>query len=175
MKATNQMAPQIHDFSSLPNNAVDEVLRLGEATLTGTVQIAVAADQRATAMAGIFGAGFVALLAVAAAIATNERYTPSLFFAALTTATGLFVAAVCCAWAARPNDFFVGGYEPRHIMKSTGDVVWMKRYACEDVQKRIDANARSLEKGAKLVIAGAVIAFLSPVAGGVAFSLNRLF
>jgi len=165
---------QPYDFTDLPEGAVDDVLRLGEATLAGTVQIAVAADQRATAMAGIFGAGFVALLAVAAAIATNQRYMPSLFFAALTTAAGLFAAAVCCAWAARPSDFFLGGYEPRHFRKSAGNVVWMKRYACEDVQKRIDANARSLEKGAKFVLAGAATAFMSPVAGAIAFWLTRL-
>jgi len=169
------MEPQkLPDFSDLPVDATDEVLRLGEATLAGTVQLAVAADQRATAMAGIFGAGFVALLAVAAAVVTNERYTPSLFFAALTTAAGLFVAAVYCALAARPSDFFVGGYEPRKIMKSTGNVVWMKRYVCEDVQKRIDANRRSLEKGANSVLTGAVIALLSPLAGAIVLWLIRL-
>jgi hypothetical protein len=168
------MEPQkLPDFSDLPAGATDEVLRLGEATLAGTVQLAVAADQRATAMAGIFGAGFVALLAVAAAVATNERYMASLLSAALTTAAGLFMAAVFSAWAARPNDFFVGGYEPRKIMKSAGNVVWMKRYACEDVQKRIDANRSSLENGAKFVRAGAVIALLSPVLGTIVFWLNR--
>lgn len=69
------------DFSTIPEGAIEEILRNGEACLEGTIQLAIAADQRATTMAGIFGAGSVALLAVAATILaalqwSSERYAP---------------------------------------------------------------------------------------------------
>lgn len=166
------MAGETYDFSHVPGDAVEEFLRQGQECLAGTMQLAIASDQRAIAMAGIFGAGFIALLATAAAIFTGDRQNVSLFFACVGTAIGLFLASFICAWAARPTDFFVGGYEPRHLSKAVSDPVWMKRYAAEDVQRRIDANGKCLKSASKCVTIGALLALISPLLGLLALWLS---
>lgn len=169
------MSDMSYDFSSIPNDSVDEILQQGQDCLSGTIQLAIASDQRATAMASIFGAGFVALLATAAAIFGGSTFNEPLFYACLTTSSALFIASFICAWAARPIDFFVGGYEPRYLIKSAGDSSWMKKYAAEDVQKRIDANRKCLSKSSKCVTIGATIALVAPLLGLLAFWLSYQF
>ena len=164
-----------YDFSQIPNDSVEEFLRQGQECLAGTIQLAIASDQRATAMAGMFGAGFVALLATAAAIVTGEDPNYRLFFGCIGTSLGLFLASFVCAWAARPIDFFVSGYEPRHLVKSTTDLQWMMRYTAEDVQRRIDSNRTCLQLASKNVTFGALLAFLSPIFGLTALVVSRLF
>lgn len=161
------------DFSAVPEQVVEEIYRSGEACLVGTVQLAIAADQRATTMAGIFGAGSVALLAAAATVDGEASPHVALFYAALAIAGFLFVAALICAWAARPVDFFVGGYEPRLLAQSSGDSIWMKRYASEDIQVRIDHNRLALERAATLLERGAITAALSPLIGIATFLVLR--
>ncbi len=161
-----------YDFSQVPDGTVEELLRQGQECLAGTVQLAIASDQRATALAGIFGAGFVALLATGAAIFTGDHYNASLFFACISTAMALFAASFICAWAARPTDFYLGGYEPRHLSKSSSDLSWMKRYASEDVQQRINANGRRLKSASRCVAIGALLALISPGAGLLAIWLS---
>ena len=149
------------DFSHVPDQAVGELYRSGETCLMGTVQLAIAADQRATTMAGIFGAGSVALLAAAATVQTGLQGNPALVWAALLTALPLFIAGLVCAWSARPADFYVAGYEPRLLAKSVSDDLWMKRYASEDIQIRIDRNRITLERAAALLSRGAAVACCS--------------
>ena len=166
------MSDLSYDFSTVPNKSVDEILRQGQECLAGTIQLAIASDQRATAMAGIFGAGFVALLATSAAIFTGEKYNEALLYSCLITSSGLFFASFICAWAARPIDFFVCGYEPRHLIKSARDLTWLKRYAAEDVHMRIDKNTECLKLAAKWVKIGATTALLSPILGLLIFWIN---
>lgn len=56
------------DFSNVPDSAVKELHRQGELCLLGTMQLALAADQRATTLSGILGAGAVALAAATAGL-----------------------------------------------------------------------------------------------------------
>jgi hypothetical protein len=153
------------DFSEVPASVINEIVRNGETCLQGTVQLAIAADQRASAMAGIFGAGAVALLATAATVKASNLDDPALAWASLVTAAALFVAALLCAWSARPIDFHVAGYEPVKLAKCDGDEIWMKRYASEDIQIRIDANRTALVRGAAIMTKGAIIAAVSPFLG----------
>ena len=166
------MSDVSYDFSSVPDKSVDEILLQGQECLAGTIQLAIASDQRATAMVGVFGAGFVALLATSAVIVTGEKYNEALLYACLITSFGLFFASVFCAWAAKPVDFFVSGYEPRHLIKSASDLVWLKRYAAEDVQVRIDSNSKYLILAGDWVQLGAKTAFCSPVLGALVFWLT---
>ncbi len=155
------------DATKVPAAAVDEILRQGEACLAGTVQLALAADQRGGTMTGILGAGAVALLAAAAAIPNTGNGLTVPFVA---TAALLFVAALLVAWSARPIDFHVGGYEPRLLCESgTDDPVWLKRFAIADVQMRIDANRQALAAASRWFNAGLCIAGLAPVAGVAAY------
>jgi len=158
-----------YDFSNIPDAAADEIYRSGEICLSGTVQLAIAADQRATTMAGVFGAGAVALLAVAATVRSGEISDPSFMWASVLMALILFFAALLCAYAGRPIDFFVGGYEPRLYVECAGDPYWMRRYASEDIQRRIESNRLSHEKSSRLLNCGALMAAISPIFGAVAY------
>ena len=138
----------VMDLSEVSLESVQELHRQAEACLSGTVQLGIAADQRATTMAGIFGAGSVALLAaIATVLAATSPYTPFIGGAA-TMAGLLFMAALTSGMAAAPADFHVGGYEPKRFMRSAGDLAWMLRYAVEDMQARIDFNRAVLERSA---------------------------
>lgn len=157
--------PTRPDFSEISKSVIDEVFQNGQTCLQGTVQLAIAADQRATALAGIFIAGAVALLATAATVKASSLDDPAFAWASLVTAAVLFLAALISGWSARPIDFHVAGYEPAKLAICDGDDVWMKRYACEDIQVRIDENRSSLERRAKILTRGAIIAALSPILG----------
>src|SRR5258705_3722648 len=101
------------DLSGVPLEGVQELHRQAETCLAGTVQLAIAGDLRATTMAGIFGAGSVALLAaIATVLAASSPYAPFIGGAAATSLC-LFAAALAHGMAAAPTDFHVGGYEAK--------------------------------------------------------------
>jgi hypothetical protein len=157
--------PQKYDFSDVPDSVVPEFHRLASETLDGTIQIALAADVRATTLAGIFGGASVALLAaIATILAGNSAPYHILLLPSFVASFCLFVAATLCAWSSRPIDFFMGGYEPRLIQESAKDMNWMLRFATEDIQTRIDANKAALSTGAKFLQCGMAIAMLGVVA-----------
>jgi hypothetical protein len=166
------MAISRPDFSAIPDEAVDEIFRNGETCLLGTIALATAADQRATTMAGIFGAGSVALLAMAATLKASASGDSALVLASSITALLFFVSALICAWSARPVDFFVGGYEPSKLAECAGDPMWMKRYASEDIQVRIDSNRKTLERAASLLSFGAIVAAAAPLIGTAAYFIH---
>ena len=56
------------EHSDIDLETIEEIHRQGETLIQIMVQLALAADQRATTMTGIFGAGAVALLGAAAAL-----------------------------------------------------------------------------------------------------------
>lgn len=139
------------DLSGLPIENIQELHRQAEACLAGTIQLGVAADQRATTLTGFFGGGCVALLAaIATVIAATSPYHPFMGGAG-TIAAFLFAAALTSAMAAAPSDFHVGGYEPKRFAKSAGDVTWLLRYAVADIQERIDFNRAALERSARQI------------------------
>ena len=139
------------DLSEVSLESAQELHRQAEACLSGTVQLAIAADQRATTMVGIFGAGSVALLAaIATVLAASSPHKPFIAGAG-TMAAFFFAAALTSAMAAAPTDFHVGGYEPKRFVRSASDLLWMLRYAVQDMQDRIDLNRAVLERSARLV------------------------
>jgi hypothetical protein len=88
------------DLSEISLASVQELHRQAETCLSGTVQLAIAADQRATTMAGIFGAGSVALLAAVATILAATSPNNPFIGGASAMAALFFVAAVTSAMAA---------------------------------------------------------------------------
>jgi hypothetical protein len=159
------------DLSAIAPETIGELHRQAEACLDGTVQVALAADMRATTLAGIFGGGSVALLAGAATIVASGAYDKfhPLLVSALIVAGAWFVAAMLCAWAGRPSNFHLGGYEPRLFEKSATDVTWMLRYATEDMQARIDSNRSALERNAKVLRIGFYFAVFGVLASAALF------
>jgi len=160
--------PEIYDFSDVPDAVVSEFHRLAAENLDGTIQIAIAADVRATTLAGIFGGGSVALLAAVATIIAGgvEKYQ-MFVLPSVIAAICLFFGAALCAWSGRPIDFFVGGYEPKLLQQSATDLTWMLRYAAEDMQVRIDANRAALARDAKYLQCGMIAAILGVATAGI--------
>jgi hypothetical protein len=62
----------------------------------------------------------------------------------------LFAGALTSGMAAKPTDFYVAGYEPKRLAVAANDVIWMLRYALDDMQDRIDVNRIVLEQSARL-------------------------
>jgi len=164
------------DCSMVPDNAIGELHRQAEMCLQGTVQLATALDQRATATSGIFGVGALALFTAAAAMsgAAARPIVPFIVGAAV-TAVLLFCGALFCAWAARSADFFVAGYEPRFLVKAASDEHWMLRYAVEDIQTRIDANRMAQEYSSRLFTWGMRVGLIAVPCGIAAFFMAVLF
>ena len=146
------------DFSEIPDEAVDEICRNGELILQNMLQIALGADQRATSTAGIFGAGSVALFAAAVTLGTSEVGNPAFMWSAIVTAALLFIASALAAWGAYPVKFFISGHEPALLVQGTSDPVWMKRYLCEDIQVRINANRVIVRNANRKLKAGLLFA-----------------
>jgi hypothetical protein len=141
------------DIIALSEAMVPLVHRQAEECLAGTVTLATAADSRAITLTGIFGGGAVALLAASATILAapeHEAYFP-LMMAAAVGALFLFVSSMFCAYACRPINFFVGGYEPKLLSQSAVDPTWTLRYATNDIQARIDKNRKALAASARYV------------------------
>lgn len=162
------------DWRGIPDSAVREILRQGETYLDGTLKTGIGADQRATTLMGIYGAIGVALLVSAATLATRAQPDLSLIGAIVVTALLVLLAGAICGFAGKPIDFYVAGYEPEKIIKSSTDELWLLRFVCEDLQRRIDMNRRSLEKSADLISKSFLVAGAAIVVGIVVFVCLRV-
>jgi hypothetical protein len=152
--------------------AVKEVQRQAESCLHGTLELAIAADQRATTMSGITGAGAAALTAAAVAIYDAKSPDMELVVGAAASAGILFFAAMLFAWAARPVDFHIAGYEPNSLANAERDEKWTSIYVAEDLQRRIDANRSGLARAGRLFKEGLALAALAlPVGLAIALGL----
>lgn len=162
------------DWSGIPDAALREVLRQAETRLDSILKTAIGADQRATTLMGVFGAAGVALLVSAATIGTRPQPDLSLIFAIVSTATLLLIAGLMCGRAGRPIDFHVGGYEPEKILKSSTDEIWLLRYICEDLQRRMDLDSEILNKASRLINGSFILAGIGVVVGIVVFFFFRV-
>jgi hypothetical protein len=162
------------DWSGVPDSAVREVLRQAETRLDSILKTAIGADQRATTLMGVFGAAGVALLVSAATIGTRVDPNFSLICAIVSTAMLLLIAGLMCGRAGRPIDFHVGGYEPEKIINSSTDEVWLLRYICEDLQRRMDSDNKILIKSSRLINASFIMAGMSIIIGVFVFFALRI-
>jgi hypothetical protein len=106
-------------------DVLKELLRQGEACLSETLRIAIAADSRATSLCGIFGAAGVALLAASAANFSGQYPEVALILAAVTAALIFLFASALAATGGRPTDFYIGGYEPSRLdLDACSDESW---------------------------------------------------
>jgi hypothetical protein len=173
---TNRSISNAHeiDWADIPEPAVREILRQGEKYLDSTLKTAVAADQRATTLMGIYGAVGVALLVSAATLGTRVQPDPSLIMPIVATAFCLLIAGLMCGRAGRPVDFYVSGYEPDKIVRSSADELWLMRYICEDLQRRIDLNKAILKKSSHWIFASFFASGISVLIGIAVFFIIRV-
>jgi hypothetical protein len=149
------------DYRAVPSGALAELNRQGDACLQGTMHLAIANDQRAVMLTGVFGAAAGALVALLGVLFTAAHEPSTAFLTAIAVAALLlFAASILCAFSARPADFFVTGYEPRFLAQGCDgdDVTSILRATLEDVQKRIDHNRIALVRSGRWLTCGMVIA-----------------
>jgi hypothetical protein len=142
------------------------VLRQGELKLTAQMQLALAADNRATVLAGIFST--LAVTGVSGA-AVLWKLGPGYggWLAGLIVQVVLLIgAAYLCVHAARPTDFYTVGNRPMRWWK---DGVERKSLAAclkqesDNYQHRIDRNSELITGNANLVSNALHLAVLSPL------------
>ncbi len=159
------------DFSQVPDCAVNEFYRQAEIYLQSTVQIALAADARASTLTGIFGAATVALLVLAANVANKSPIDAPLIASVIVGAVFLIIAAVFCAIAARPVEYFIPGYEPKRLYQAASSERHIKLEAASDMQIRIDRNRKTLRSAAMLLSIGRTLAMAAPITAIATFCL----
>jgi hypothetical protein len=161
-------------WNGISEDATREILRQGEVYLDRTLQTAIAADQRATTLMGIYGAVGVALLVAGATLGTRPQPDLALITSVVVMAFLVLIAGLMCGRAGRPIDFYISGYEPEKIMASSTDRLWLLRYICDDLQSRIESNKKILQKSSVLVLVSFVAAGTSVIIGPVIFFILRI-
>lgn len=154
----------VERLTDASEESVREVLRQAEACLSGTVQLAMASDQRAATLAGIFTAVGVAIAGASTALAATGPF----FLGALVASVLMFAAAASFIYSARPVDFHVSGYEPEQLSKSAADPRWVMIYAISDTQERIRLNREVLRQAAWPYYLGAGLAIVAVPVGAAA-------
>jgi hypothetical protein len=132
-----------------PDN-IQEVIRLSELYLDGTIRFAIAADARAQALAGMFAGATTALAAGGLALLFAQGLTlvkGSLAAAALAASVSLFVGLWNAIRAVRPVDFNVAGnYLDRWNSEADlcGPISIAQFGQAKVYQQQIDENRRVL-------------------------------
>lgn len=141
----------------------ENVLRQGEIYLASQLQSALAADQRATTIATLFG-GFSAAIAAVSLGYWDKTNDLPILAAGLVASASMAVGALLCLWAARPVNFFYAGNHPESWMSV------IRRPAAEiligealNYQDHILANDKVLVANGKHLWRGAVLAMISPI------------
>jgi hypothetical protein len=157
-------------WEGISARAEADFLASAEEMLKGTLALGHGADLRATTAMGIFGAIGAALFAAAATlfVATPQSWPP--IAGTFSAAIVLFIAAVLCGFAARPQDFYIAGFEPRNLLNSSAKSDQFRtRVLIAVMQDRIDHNRRATDKAAALVSKAFMAALVSPMIAFVVF------
>jgi hypothetical protein len=73
------------------------------------------------------------------------------------------IAAFTSGLAARPADYFANGYEPKRLLPSATDELWMLKCVAQEMQQRIDHNRTVIARTAELTVRAYNVALLGVV------------
>lgn len=159
----------------MPIDIAREMARQGEVRLGALMDLATAADIRATTICGISGAAAIAVGGAVLAGFASETPVTQLLIPGAITAVGLFVAAIIAAFAGAPRDFYIAGGNP----DSLRDWAWegtkwrdearMLESTALRYAESIKQNRQILEAGSFKVNASLWTAFGSSVCGLAAY------
>jgi hypothetical protein len=133
----------MHQVEQLDRETLLELRDQGHECLSGTVQLALAADQRAITLAGLFGAVAVGVATVIVTLPGSER-PPSVTGAGICLVVLFFASSMLAALASRSVDFHVSGYEPARRLHAAESIEFLLRDSVIDLQRRIDFNREGL-------------------------------
>lgn len=158
---TDEPAAKV-DWNDVDVEMARQILAQGELYLQGQVQLAIAADQRATTAASIFGSMATAVAAVVIAFWDNSKDDAALA-AGLVGAALLLAAAVFAAIAARPVAFDVAGNHPaKWIDDRKGSLVARIGRECESYQRRITFNDSVMSRNKGWITIAFGVALIAP-------------
>ena len=157
----------------MPVELARELARQGEVRLSAILSIATAADQRATTLAGVFGAGAVGMATAALAVLVSDHAVKSLVLGGALTALGFLVATMQAAASAGPVPFYLAGGDPAGLRNWswTGDDWRSEAQMLEASAMRysdsIKANTALLESNAAKLRGAFRTALASPLLGAI--------
>lgn len=163
--------------SGLTSDLAATVLKQGEVRLAAQLQIALAADSRATTFASILIAVAAILLGFGGDQATGKTPDFPLAIGALGAGILLLISAAICVTAARPIKFDLAGAVPENwwddgvTNRSHEESLWQES---NNYTRRIRENGRRLRKNAQLFRVGMYLACASPIIGFGLWVFSRL-
>lgn len=165
--------------NSIPIDIAREIARQGDTRLMALMNLATAADLRATTLCGIFGAAGVAIgAALLAYISTDHAYRGLIISGSLVTLL-LFAGAFMAALAGAPRDFYIAGGDPDSLRNWVWDgSEWRDEAALLDatgqrLAEAIEKNRRILESGTNRINIALWLAASAPIVGVIVYFVAR--
>jgi len=157
------------ELLAIADEALPEVVRQAELKMEQALQMALAGDQRASALAAAYGAVSAGLVAAAGTLgAIDHARTP--LVTGLAIGAVLFLIAACiCAGACRAISFYAAGNEPASIWMSANNLIGMNRLYCRELDVRLKRNAAVLQRTGRWTNWGQAVAVAAPFAGIAAY------
>ncbi len=153
------------DWTGVSEDTARQIMAQGETFMQAQLQAAIAADGRATAMAGLYTTLALAVLAAGFGYFDSADSNPALL-AGLFAGIFLIVAAVFAHWSARPCDFYFPGNQPAQWFPvRTVALAMLLGGEAENYDERIAFNEAALGTNKLALERAHIIAILSPVAG----------
>jgi len=149
-----------------------EIKSQGERFLEAQLQVALASDQRAATMAGIFAA--IAAAAIAGSIAYWDKTgSAPVLSSGLAGGVWMMLGVGLCLWAARPVDFYFPGNHPAQWFDLRDDTSLAEALGgeAENYQDRIESNASRLVAMGDRLKLGAVLVGTAPIISVVMFGV----
>lgn len=159
------------DWSGVTEDMARQIAGQGETFLKAQLQAALAADSRATAMAGLYVTLALAVIAAGLGYWDKTGNSSALWSAAL--AGGLLVvAAILAAWAARPIEFYYPGNQPGQWFDGRrNDLVTMIGGEAENYDARITYNDERLGENQIAIRRAFGFAIAAPLGGVIGWLL----
>jgi len=165
------------DFSKIDEDFSKEIIRGAEAYLDGQLKIAIAADHRASSLAGMYAAATTALVAAVVTL-SNSTWSTSVRvplavgggIAALLFLTGAWL----CLQAVMPVQFSLPGFEPDNLdgeIKAGKKLHDCRGELARHLQDHIDSNHQAIKSNANKFKWGAYIGIAAPLVGFIVWLL----
>lgn len=156
------------DWSDVPEEMARQIMTQGETYMQAQLQVALASDQRAITAASIFAAIGTAVIAAALGYWSSEGDV-AILVAGVLAGLCTFAGCASCLWAARAVKFYSPGNHPSQWFDGRhGSLAVMMGGEAENYQgciqkneERLAANARSLDRGFRLVLLAPLLALAS--------------
>jgi hypothetical protein len=149
------------DWVGVTEATARQIMAQGETFMQAQLQAAIAADGRATAMAGLYTT--LALAVLAAGFGYPDK---SALMAGLGAGVFLILAALFASWAARPCDFYFPGNQPSQWFGvRTIELPLLLGGEAENYDARIAFNETALASSKRALGRAHVLAVLAPMAG----------